>query len=51
MDRETAVKIAKEADCDLRSVLSYVAGLNVRPSTKRRIEAAMKTLKIRSKPK
>lgn len=40
------LRIAAAAQCDPRTVKSYLAGTVIRPLSKERIEAAMKRLKL-----
>ena len=46
MTRETIRRIAAKADVDERTVTALVAGVEVRPASRRRIEKAAKALKI-----
>ena len=46
MTREQVKKIAAHADIDVRTVTSFVAGLEVRGASERRIVKAAKALKI-----
>ena len=47
MTREEIKRIADKADIDVRTVTSFVAGVEVRPSSQRRIERAIKELKMK----
>lgn len=41
---KTLARIARRSECDARTVLRYIAGAAVRPSTSKRIERAFRRL-------
>jgi hypothetical protein len=48
MTREETLRIAGAASCDPRTVERYSAGAKLKPLLRKRIEAAMKKLKIKN---
>jgi DNA-binding LacI/PurR family transcriptional regulator len=47
MTREETYRVAAEANCDPRTVKTYVEGGNMKPVVKERIAAAIKKLKLK----
>lgn len=47
MSREDIKKLAQTADVDVRTVTSLLAGAEVRPASRRRIEKAAQKLKLK----
>jgi hypothetical protein len=44
--REQYAKLAAKASCDIRTVITYCAGLAIRPLVRTRIEKAMRDLDL-----
>lgn len=47
MDRQTAMRVAAQAECDVRTVIAMADGKRIRPLLRERIERAMRALRIK----
>lgn len=50
VDRQDMMRIAAEANVDVRTVIAFMTGVPVRPQLKQRIETAIRVLDLEASP-